>query len=73
MSQGEDQDGTMGESKAGTVSEVVLDCGVQGCCPTLRKLSDEGFELVGDDGQKVALTRGQVEHLQRAIGQLIAI
>ncbi|MCC7357188.1 hypothetical protein IT408_01645 [Candidatus Uhrbacteria bacterium] len=41
------------------VNSVVLNCGVQGCCPTLNRLEGGDIEIVGDDGQKVRLNAQQ--------------
>ncbi len=63
-----------GDSKKGDSSKktsITLDCGVQGCCPTLHRLPAGGFELVGDDGQKVQLSDAQAKHMQSAIDELL--
>jgi hypothetical protein len=52
---------------AKVVGSVVLNCGVQGCCPTLNRLDDGGIEFVGDDGQKVRLNAKQVGHLKEEL------
>lgn len=62
--------GTGDIDDAGKQNQIVLNCGTQGCCPTIRRLLTGEFELVGDDGQKVSLSDGQAAHLQRAIGEL---
>lgn len=49
-----------------TGRKVVLDCGTQGCCPTLHELAHGGVALVGDDGARVELSADQFAQLQKA-------
>lgn len=51
------------------VDSVVLNCGVQGCCPTLNRLEGGDIEIVGDDGQKVRLNSQQKAQLKEELAK----
>jgi hypothetical protein len=49
-----------------TNKNIVVLCGVQGCCPEVEKKPDGSFEIRDDFGGKVTLTADQYNALRSA-------
>ncbi|MBP9863993.1 hypothetical protein KBC54_00900 [Patescibacteria group bacterium] len=58
-------EGNKGQNRTARSNVVVL-CGVAGCCPEIEKMPDGTFEIRDDDDGKVKLTADQYRALQDA-------